>query len=94
MDVRAGHRHAHTKSHGWLVRKSGGRPCSDGHWAGDDFVLQHDGYDEEDKVEKEHEEPQELAHPPLAGSNGDDDKQEHEEEQHDGTEQTGTAHGH
>lgn len=64
---------------------------SDGHRADDDFVLQHDGHDEEDEVEQEHEEAKQLAHLPLAGSDGDDDKQQHEEEQDDGTEEPSTA---
>lgn len=65
---------------------------SDSDGAGDDFVLQHDADNEEDKVEQEHEKSQELAHFPLASPNGEDDKEEHEEEEDDGAEQAIAAH--
>lgn len=67
---------------------------SDGHWADDDLVLQHDADHQEDEVQHEHEESQQLAHPPLAQGDGDDDEEEHEEEQNDGAEQPITAHRH
>lgn len=67
---------------------------SDGHGAGDDFVLQHDADHEENKIKHEHEEAEQLAHFPLARGDGDDDKDKHEEEQDDGTEQAVTAHCH
>lgn len=76
------------------VLLSGGHSFSDGDWADDDFVLQHDADDEEDKVQQEHEEAQELAHPPLASRDGYDDEEEHEEEQDDGAEQAVAAHLH
>lgn len=79
------------KSRGWLGQGTTMVSHSDGHRADDDFVLKHDGYNEEDEVEQEHEEAKQLAHPPLAGGNGDDDKQQHEEEQDDGTEKPSTA---
>lgn len=53
---------------------------SDGHRAHDDFVFQHDTDHQEDKVENEHDETEQLAHAPLAGGDGDDDEEEHDEE--------------
>lgn len=76
------------------VLLSGSHSFSDGDWADDDFVLQHDADDEEDEVEQEHEEAQELAHPPLASRDGHDDEEEHEEEQNDSAEQAVAAHLH
>lgn len=65
---------------------------SDGDWANDDLVLQHDADHQEDEVQQEHEESQQLAHPPFAHGNGDDDEEKHEEEKNDGAEQAVTAH--
>lgn len=65
---------------------------SDGDRADDNFVLQHDTDNEEDKVEEEHEEAQELAHSPLTSRDGYDDKEEHKEEEDDGAEQAIAAH--
>ena len=70
------------------------RRLSDGDGADDDFVLQHDTDDEEDKVEQEHEKAQELAHSPLASRDGYDDEEKHEEEENDGAEQAVAAHLH
>lgn len=67
---------------------------SDGDRTADDFVLQHDADDKEDEIEQEHNEAQDFAHLPFAGSDGHDDKQEHEEEEDNGTEQTVAAHSH
>lgn len=66
---------------------------SDGNWADDDAVLEHHAEHQEDEVEEEHGETQHLVHLPFAGCDGDGDKEEHEEEQHDGTEQAVTADG-
>lgn len=68
------------------------RSRSDGDGADDDFVLQHNADDEEDEVEQEHEKAQKLAHPPLAGRNGQGDEEQHEEEEDDGAEQAVAAH--
>lgn len=69
--------------------------CFDSHshsdWAGDDFVLEHDADNEEDKVEQEHERSQELAHFPLTNRNGEDDEEQHEEEEDNGAEQAVAA---
>lgn len=67
---------------------------SNGDRADDDLVLQHYADHQEHEVEQEHEETQQLAHLPLAHSNGDNDEEEHEEEQNDGAEQAIAAHGH
>lgn len=65
---------------------------SDGDRTADDFVLQHDADHKEDEIEQEHSKAQDFAHPPLASRDGHDDKQEHEEEEDNGTEQTIAAH--
>lgn len=67
---------------------------SDGDGTGDDLVLQHDTDHKEHEVKQEHEEAEQLAHFPPAHGDRDDDKEKHEEEQHDGTEQAITAHHH
>lgn len=67
--------------------EAGPRRSSDGHRTGYDLVLQHDADHQEDEIQHEHDEAEQLAHAPLAGSDGDDDKEEHEEEEHDGTEE-------
>lgn len=64
----------------------------DGDRANNDFILQHDTDDQEDKVEQEHEEAQKLAHSPPANCDGDYDEEEHEEEEDDGAEQAIAAH--
>ena len=66
---------------------------SDGHWADEDAVLQHDAEHQEQEVEDEHGEAQPAAHPPAARRDGDDDEEEHDEEQHDGAEEAVGAHG-
>lgn len=66
---------------------------SDGNRADNDAILQHHAKHQEDKVEQEHGEAQTLIHLPLTGCNGDDDKNEHDKEQHDGTEEPITADG-
>ena len=65
---------------------------SDGDRTADDFVLQHDADDKEDEIEQEHNKAQDLAHLPFASSDGHDDKQKHEEQEDNGTEQTVAAH--
>lgn len=67
---------------------------SDGNRADDDPIFQHNTQHQEDKVEEKHGETQHLIHLPFTGCDGDDDKEEHEEEQHDGTEQAVGADGH
>ena len=67
--------------------------CSDGNRADNDAILQHHAKHQEDKVEQEHGETQCLIHLPLTGSNRDSDKEEHDEEQHDGTEEPVAADG-
>lgn len=69
------------------------RGRSDGNGADNDAIFQHHTKHQENKVEQEHGEPQCLIHLPLAGCNGDDDKEEHDEEQHDGTEEPIAADG-
>lgn len=54
----------------------------------DHFVLQKDTDNQEHKVKPKHEETQDFIHPPLAGSNGEDDKEQHDEEEDNRTEQT------
>ena len=61
--------------------------CSDGDGTGEHSVLQQDTEDQEHKVEQEHGEAQQAAHPPAARGDGRHDEEEHEEEQHDGAEQ-------
>lgn len=58
-----------------------------------DAILQQDAEDEEHKVQYKHGEAQHSAHLPATGGNGHDDKEEHEEEQHDGAEQAVGADG-
>lgn len=67
---------------------------SDGDWAADDLVLQHYADYQKHKVQQEHEGTQQLAHPPPAHSDGDNDEEKHEEEQNDGAEQAVAAHSH
>lgn len=67
---------------------------SDGDRTADDFVLQHDADNKEDEIEQEHNKAQDFAHLPFASGDGHDDKQEHEEQEDDGTEQTIAAHSH
>lgn len=66
---------------------------SDGNGAGNDAVLQHHAEDQEDEVEQEHGGAQNFVHLPLAGRDGDDDEEKHDEEQHDGTEEAVAADG-
>lgn len=61
--------------------------CSNRNGADDEAVLEHDAEDQEHKVEQEHGEAQRAAHLPAAGGDGDDHKEQHEEQQHDGTEE-------
>lgn len=72
-------------------RVSAAFALSNGNRADNDAVLEHHAEHQEDEVEEEHGETQHLVHLPFAGCDGDGDKEEHEEEQHDGTEQTVTA---
>lgn len=65
---------------------------SDGDRTADDFVLQHDADYKEDKIKQEHNKAQDFAHLPFASRDGHDDKQEHEEQEDDGTEQPVAAH--
>lgn len=65
---------------------------SDSDRTADDLVLQHDADDKEDEIEQEHSKAQDFAHLPFASSDGHDDKQEHEEQEDNGTEQTVAAH--
>lgn len=67
---------------------------SDRDGAGEDAVLQQDAEDEEHKVQCEHGEAQHSAHLPATGCDGDDDKEEHEEQQHDGAEEAIRADSH
>lgn len=66
----------------------------DGNRADNDAILQHHAKHQEDKVEQKHGETQCLIHLPLTGCNGDDNKEKHDKEQHDGTEEPVTADGH
>lgn len=67
---------------------------SDGNGANNDAIFQHHAQHQENKVKQEHGGPQCLVHLPLAGCNGDGDKEEHYEEQHDGTEESVAADSH
>lgn len=60
---------------------------SDGNRADEDTILQQNTQDEEHKVQYEHGEAQLSAHLPPTGGDGDNDKEEHQEEQHNGAEQ-------
>lgn len=66
----------------------------DGNGADNDAILQHHAEHQENKVEQEHGGTQHLVHLPFAGCDGDDDKEKHDEEQHDGTEEAVAADGH
>lgn len=78
---------------GWEWMKCPACGWSDGNWAGDDAILQHHAEHQEDEVEQEHGGAQNFVHLPLAGRDGDDDKEKHDEEQHDGTEEAVAADG-
>ena len=67
---------------------------SDRNRAGNDSILQHHAKHQKDEIEQEHRETQRLIHLPLTGRDGDDDKEEHDEEQYDGTEEPVAADGH
>lgn len=53
----------------------------------DHFVLQENTDNQEHKIKPKHEETQDFIHLPLAGSNGEDDKEQHDEEEDNCTEQ-------
>lgn len=65
-----------------------------GNRADNDAILQHHTKHQEDKVEQEHGGTQHFIHLPLTGRNGDDNKEEHEEQQHNGTEEPIAADSH
>lgn len=69
-------------------------PHSDGHRTDDDTILKHHTEHQEDEVQQEHGEAQDLVHLPLARRNRDDYKEEHEEKQHNGTEESIAADSH
>lgn len=54
----------------------------------DHFVLQKDADNQEQKIKSKHEKAQDFIHPPLAESDGEDDKEQHDEEEDNCTEQT------
>lgn len=53
----------------------------------DHFVLQKDADYQEQKIKPKHEKAQDFIHPPLAESDGEDDKEQHDEEEDNCTEQ-------
>lgn len=56
-------------------------------------ILKHQANHQEDKVKQEHGETKPLTYLPLTGCNGDDEKEEHDKEQHDGAEEAIAADG-
>lgn len=54
----------------------------------DHFVLQEDADNQEHKIKPKHEKAQDFIHPPLAESDGEDDKEQHDEEEDNRTKQT------
>lgn len=68
--------------------------CSDGHGTHDDSIFKHHTEHQEHKVEYKHDGSQHFIHPPLTGSDGNNDEEKHKEEQYDGAEEPVTAHLH
>lgn len=58
-----------------------------------DAILQHNAQRHEDEVKQNHGQTKHPVHLPLAGYYGDDDKEEHDEEQRDGTQKSTAADG-
>lgn len=68
--------------------------CSDGNGTDNDAIFQHHAENQENEVKQEHGGAQRLVHLPVTGRDGDDDKEKHDKEQHDCTEEPVTADGH
>lgn len=74
-----------------LVMSDRMRDRSYGNGTDNDAILQHHAENQENEVKQEHGGAQRLVHPPVTGRDGNDDKEQHDEEQHDGTEEAVAA---
>lgn len=62
-----------------------------GNGTDNDAILQHHAENQENEVKQEHGGAQSLVHLPVTGCDGNDDKEKHDEEQHNGTEESVAA---
>lgn len=69
------------------------RLCSDGNGTDNDAVFQHHAENQENEIKQEHGGTQRLIHLPVTGCDGNDDKEKHDEEQHDRAEEPVAADG-
>lgn len=67
--------------------------CSDGNGTDNDAIFQHHAENQENEVKQEHGGAQRLVHLPVTGRDGNDDKEKHDEEQHDRAEEPVAADG-
>lgn len=66
----------------------------DGDRALENSVFQEDADDQEHEVEAKHDETEYFVHSPFAEGNGENDKQQHDEEKDDSTEEAIAADSH
>lgn len=69
------------------------RLCSDGNGTDNHPIFQHHAENQENEVKQEHGGAQRLVHLPITGRDGNDDKEKHDKEQHNSTEEPITADG-
>lgn len=67
--------------------------CSDGNGTDNDAIFQHHAENQENEVKQEHGRAQCLIHLPITGCDRNDDKEKHDKEQHNCTEESITADG-
>lgn len=69
------------------------RRSSDGNRTDNNAIFQHHAENQENEVKQEHGGTQRLIHLPVTGSDGDDDKEKHDKEQHNCAEEPIAADG-